>query len=122
MDKRAKMALLADFYGPLLTDKQRMVWDFYFSEDLSLQEIARSEGISRQAVHDLLKRTEKLLTEYEAKLGLMERFLGEQQNLNQALKLLKPLEKEDFRAQQRWEDFSLARRLIADTLAEFVET
>jgi Uncharacterized protein conserved in bacteria len=81
MKKFAEMALLVDFYGPLLTEKQRNVWDLYYQQDLSLTEIAELARISRQAIHDLLKRTEKILVGYEEKLGLVQRFLIEREKL-----------------------------------------
>jgi hypothetical protein len=81
MKKFAEMALLVDFYGPLLTEKQRNVWDLRYQQDLSLTEIAELAGISRQAIHDLLKRTEKILVGYEEKLGLVQRFLTEREKL-----------------------------------------
>ncbi len=81
MKKFAEMALLADFYGPLLTEKQRNVWDLHYQQDLSLTEIADLAMISRQAIHDLLKRTEKILVGYEEKLGLVERFVTERDKL-----------------------------------------
>ncbi|MDD2233458.1 MAG: putative DNA-binding protein [Desulfitobacteriaceae bacterium] len=81
MRKFAEMAFLVDFYGPLLTEKQRNVWDFHYQQDLSLTEIAEIAGISRQAIHDLLKRTEKILVGYEEKLGLVQRFLAERERL-----------------------------------------
>jgi len=81
MEKLAKMALLADFYGPLLTEKQRYVWDLHYQQDFSLTEIAEAENISRQAVHDLLKRTERILVGYEDKLGLIQRFWQEREKL-----------------------------------------
>ncbi len=74
-------ALLFDFYGPLLTVKQGKIWDLYYQRDFSLMEIAQEEGISRQAVYDLLKRTEKILQGYEQKLGLIARFLKEKEKL-----------------------------------------
>lgn len=81
MKKFAEMALLVDFYGPLLTEKQRNVWDLHYQQDLSLTEIAEIARISRQAIHDLLKRTEKILVGYEEKLGLVQRFLAEREKL-----------------------------------------
>jgi predicted DNA-binding protein YlxM (UPF0122 family) len=121
LKKLAKMALLVDFYGSLLTEKQQRVWELYFSEDLSLSEIAELEGISRQAVYDLIKRTERILTEYEFKMGLIARFLSEKKTLSQALKLLKPMASEHFLQRDRWEDFSRARQMMVETLAEFDE-
>lgn len=65
-------ALLFDYYGSLLTERQTLIWRLYYLEDWSLQEIGQAEGISRAAVHDILTRTSKTLTEYDRKLGLIE--------------------------------------------------
>lgn len=73
-DKITKTSLLHDFYGQLLTDRQQQVMKLYHEENLSLSEIAREFGISRQGVHDTLKSAEKTLTGYETKLGLVEKF------------------------------------------------
>ena len=59
---------LLDFYGVLLTDKQRSICDFYYREDYSLQEIADMEGVSRSAVHDTVRRCVRDLEDYESKL------------------------------------------------------
>ena len=74
MDKRYKINLLLDFYGALLTDHAREFLRLRLEEDMSLQEIADSFGVSRQAVHDSISRSEKQLGEYEDKLGLIKRF------------------------------------------------
>ncbi len=102
MEKFAQMVLLADFYGPLLTDKQRKIWDLHYGQDLSLGETAEAEGISRQAVHDLIKRTEKILCEYEAKLGLVSRFLQERDKIMAVTELIKRFEAKDFRDETLW--------------------
>lgn len=68
-------ALLFDFYGELLTEKQKTAYEDHICNDLSLSEIAQDYGVSRQAAHDLIKRTDKILSEYESKLHLVERFL-----------------------------------------------
>ena len=68
-----KNSLLYDFYGQLLSSRQQEVMALYHEENLSLSEIAAEFGISRQAVHDTLKKAEQALTEYEDKLGLVER-------------------------------------------------
>lgn len=73
--KNLTITMLMDFYGQLLTDKQLAALDMYYNEDLSLAEIAEEEGISRQGVRDSIKRGEKLLNEYEDKLGLAKRFI-----------------------------------------------
>ncbi len=75
VDKIEFKALLFDFYGELLTEKQKMAYEDHICNDLSLTEIAQDYGVSRQAAHDLIKRTDKILSEYESKLHLVERFL-----------------------------------------------
>lgn len=73
---RFNQALLYDFYGELLTDHQKNIYEQSVLEDLSLSEIAEDEGISRQGVHDLVKRCNKSLMGYEEKLHLVEKFLS----------------------------------------------
>ncbi|HEY8875396.1 MAG TPA: putative DNA-binding protein [Desulfosporosinus sp.] len=103
MEKLAKIALLADFYGPLLTEKQRNVWDLHYQQDLSLAEIAEVEHISRQAIHDLIKRTERILAEYEEKLGLVQRFWAERAKLAEVKNLSLGLSEQDFTSRLAWE-------------------
>lgn len=112
MEKLAKMALLADFYSPLLTEKQRNVWDLHYQQDLSLAEIAELEHISRQAIHDLIKRTERILTEYEEKLGLVERFWAEREKLMDAKTLAHDLVEQDFTSWSAWGRYQQLRALI----------
>ena len=76
MDELLKQALLYDFYGELLTDHQKEIYEQFILEDLSLGEIARDAGISRQGVHDLVKRCDRTLQEYEEKLHLVDKFLN----------------------------------------------
>ena len=71
MAKNLEIALLFDFYGEMLTDKQRDVVELYYNDDLSLSEIAENEGITRQGVRDSIKRAETQLTEMEERLGLV---------------------------------------------------
>lgn len=77
------MALLFDIYGPLLTERQQAFMRAYYQEDLSLTEIAGQDGISRQAVHDLIKRSEAALLEYEEKLGFLREYWLRQQRLEE---------------------------------------
>lgn len=83
LDKVLKAGLLFDFYGALLTEKQQQCMEMHYSHDLSLSEIADEFGVSRQAVYDILKRAEQTLSEYEAKLKLVERHQREQHTIKQ---------------------------------------
>lgn len=74
MAKDMRVAYLLDFYGDLLTEKQRDSLDFYYNDDLSLGEIGANLGISRQGVRDNIKRAEAVLFEMEEKLGLARKF------------------------------------------------
>ena len=69
-NKIAETAILFDIYGSLLTEKKQTAMELYYEENLSLSEIAEEQGISRAAVHDALRSSEKTLLEYEEKLGL----------------------------------------------------
>ena len=69
-----RMTMLFDFYGELLTDRQKEFFDLYYNEDLSLSEIAENEGISRQGVRDVIVRAEAAMQEIEDKTGLIRRF------------------------------------------------
>ena len=75
MEAFVKQSLLYDFYGELLTDHQKKLFEAYVLEDLSLGEIAAETGISRQGVHDIIKRCNALLEAYEEKLKLVEKFM-----------------------------------------------
>ena len=69
-----RMALLYDFYGDVLTPRQKEFYDLYYNEDLSLAEIAENNGITRQGVRDVIVRAEAILTDLEDKTGLIKRF------------------------------------------------
>ena len=74
MEKIVEQGLLYDFYGELLTEHQRKIYEDAVYNDLSLSEIAEMQGISRQGVHDLIKRCSRILEGYENKLHLVKRF------------------------------------------------
>ena len=74
MEKIVEQGLLYDFYGQLLTAHQQKIYELAVYEDLSYNEIAEQEGISRQAVHDLVRRTTSLMQRYEETLGMIRRF------------------------------------------------
>lgn len=81
-DDITRQSLLYDFYGELLTERQKEVMELYNEENLSLAEIAEEFGISRQGVHDALHKAQKALEEYERKLGLVERFSATSEAIN----------------------------------------
>ncbi len=73
-NKPLEMCLLFDFYGEMLTDKQKEAFDLYYNEDLSLTEISEHLGITRQGVRDSIVRAEHALREMEQRLGLVARY------------------------------------------------
>ncbi|WP_347023915.1 YlxM family DNA-binding protein [Blautia obeum] len=75
MEKFVEQTLLYDFYGELLTERQQQVYESVVLEDYSLSEVAEDLGISRQGVHDMIKRCNHTLEEYESRLHLVEIFL-----------------------------------------------
>ncbi len=90
-------SLLLDFYGNLLTEKMRLTLDMYLNDDLSLAEIAEEEEISRQGVHDKVKRGLAQLNTYEDKLGLVKRFLEQKESVTEAIDLIDKKKYEDAR-------------------------
>lgn len=94
------MSLLYDYYGELLTQKQRQLFDLYYNQDYSLSEIADAAGISRQGVHTTLARAEQLLAGYEQTLGCIARDARLQKTLDtiqthaQALLALEPAQRD----------------------------
>ena len=81
-DETVWRTMLFDFYGDILTPRQRELFDLYYNEDLSLAEIAENCGISRQGVRDVIVRAENAMTELEDKTGLIHRFLQMQQHVD----------------------------------------
>jgi len=74
-EKNMNISFLLDFYGDVLSDKQREILDLYYNEDLSLAEIAESNGLTRQGVRHVIKKAEDELLFLETKLGLANRFV-----------------------------------------------
>ncbi len=83
MEKIVEQGLLYDFYGELLTKHQQEIYESVVYENLSLGEIAEREGVSRQAVHDIVKRCDKTLLGYEEKLKLVARFASIKEKISQ---------------------------------------
>ena len=77
-----RMTMLFDFYGELLTDRQKEFFDLYYNEDLSLAEIAENAGISRRGVRDVIVRAEAAMQEVEDKTGIIKRFEAQRPHLD----------------------------------------
>lgn len=87
-DQALHMTMLYDFYGDLLTQRQREFYDLYHNEDLSLAEIAENYGITRQGVRDVIIRAEAILNDFEEKTGIVARFLRVRSSLDEIQKLV----------------------------------
>lgn len=98
MEQFLQQALLYDFYGELLTEHQQKVYEEVVLNDISYSEAAEEFGVSRQGVHELIRRCNRILEGYEAKLHLVERFLQIKENVRQMQKLASQVESIDKRA------------------------
>jgi hypothetical protein len=83
MQEKVTQGYLYDFYGELLNEHQRRIYEDFVFNDLSLSEIADEEGISRQGVHDMIRRCSRTLEGYEAKLHLVEKFQSAREKVGQ---------------------------------------
>ena len=88
MEEIVQLSLLFDFYGEMLNEHKKRIFEDYILNDYSLAEIANEEGISRQGVHDIVKRCTKQLKEYESTLHLVEKFQKMKSTLTKASELL----------------------------------
>ena len=88
MEKILEQTLLYDFYGELLTEHQKQIYEDVVLNDYSFSEIALEQGISRQGVHDLIKRCNRILQDYEARLHLVEKFVTIKGRVEQMKKML----------------------------------
>lgn len=93
MEQNIKISMLNQIYGGLLTKKQNEIIDDYYNNDLSLSEIAQNHEITRQAVRDILKKSEKKLFEYEETLKFMEKNLEQEKKIEQIIKQLEKIQK-----------------------------
>lgn len=113
MDDILRRALLYDFYGELLTRHQKEIYGRVILEDLSLSEIAKETGITRQGVHDIIRRCSQALEGYEEKLHLVERFVAVREKVKQIDMLLDAYEQERDEAELRE-----IRRLSSEIIEE----
>jgi predicted DNA-binding protein YlxM (UPF0122 family) len=109
LEDTTRINMLYDFYSSLLTGKQREFLELYYQHDLSLAEVAAESGISRQAVHDLLKRAVRTLESAEEKLGLVARFAKQEKALRKLKRLLLA---DDLTGQARQEALALLDEML----------
>ena len=83
------LTMLLDYYGDLLTDKQREYFDLHYNQDYTLSEIGEMNGISRQGVWDIIRRAEAAMTEIEEKTGLIKRFLERNAQIDEIIRELR---------------------------------
>jgi uncharacterized protein len=106
LEQTERINLLYDFYGSLLTDKQQQMIELYYVDDLSLAEIAEQFQISRQAVHDTLRRSAQQLEELEGKLSLLSKHEQRQQRIHAILAELQPFADTDGRLKQLYQEIA----------------
>ncbi len=114
MEKNLQISLLLDFYGELLSPRQREITGNYYNDDLSLGEISANMGITRQAVRDIVKRTELALFEMEEKLGLCSRFESMQNGLAKI--------EEHARTIQAYNQTKYQDEIVSDNITQILST
>ncbi len=120
-DKILQINLLYDFYGELLTDRQQDILKLYYTDDLSLGEISEQLHISRQAVYDTMKRVEKLLFQYEEKLGLVNKFIYTKNQIKEIIDISKKLEQEIHKCEKNTEEILLEVNRIKSISYDILE-
>lgn len=118
--KNYDMAMLMDFYGEMLTEKQRSFLEYYYYDDLSLSEIAENEGITRQGVRDAIKRAETQLQDMESRLGAAKRFEEMRAGLNEIIEYSNQIAEYNLRHSLSKEinDYSVRIKAAAMTMLE----
>ena len=110
-----RMTMLFDFYGELLTERQKEFFDLYYNEDLSLAEIAENYGISRQGVRDVIVRAEAAMTEIEDRTGIIRRFLRCREagsNAEQAAEAIEKINRRQYDNRQISENIDIIRASV----------
>lgn len=114
MDQIFEKTLLFDFYGELLTDRQKELYQLYHLDDLSLGEISEQMAISRQGVYDAIKRCDAQLAKYEEKLQLVHRFIRNKQRTEQIYELITALQ--DKHSMKELAEIELLTKAIIDDM------
>ena len=115
-----RMTMLFDFYGEILTERQKEFFDLYYNEDLSLGEIAENSGITRQGVRDVIVRAESAMQEIEDKTGLIRRFMQMQGKVSAIEEAAEDIRKLNYRQYENPELDRLAN-LITENAAALKE-
>ena len=120
MAKNLEIAMLLDFYGDMLTEKQRDFLEYYYNDDFSLSEIAENEGITRQGVRDAIKRAETQLLDMESKLGVAKRFEEMCSGLNEIIEFSNQIAEYNLRhgLSREINDYSVRIKAAAMTMLE----
>lgn len=120
MAKDLKMTVLLDFYGDMLTEKQRDFLGYYYNDDFSLAEIAENEGITRQGVRDSIKRAEAQLTDMETRLGLVRRFDEVRDGLKEIMQSASAIQEQNkrFGMSREINDLTVQIQAVAQSLCE----
>ncbi len=108
-----EVSILYDLYGELLPERQREIFRLYHEDNYSLSEIGTEFGITRQGVHEAVKRSEEKLTEYEEKLGLAKKFRATEVVLNKIDEMITKLERECTEDSKTAKDLKLMQEAIA---------
>ncbi|HHX17652.1 MAG TPA: YlxM family DNA-binding protein [Clostridium sp.] len=117
MDNVYKMTMLLDFYGQMLTKRQYEIMDLHFNSDYSLGEIAEQLNISRQGVHDNIKRCKAMLTNMEEKLGLLNKFAIQKDKEKRILRYLEDIDKSNMSK----EDISILK-IVEEEIRKIIES
>jgi hypothetical protein len=113
LEERVELSLLYDFYGALLKENNQKMFEAYIVEDYSVTEIAEEFGITRQGVHDAIKRITGRLRRYEEKLGLVKRFEQQREEVKRLHQLL--VEMNISEEEGRWQEvFQILRGILEE--------
>ncbi len=104
LDEKYELSLLFDYYGNMLKENHRIIFEEYILDDMSLSEIATEQGITRQGVHDSIKRSTKHLNDYEQKLGLIKKGKKINETLKQLNQLIRTNDNLDNKEKKNIED------------------
>ncbi|NLC19149.1 MAG: DNA-binding protein [Clostridiales bacterium] len=118
MDEIVQLSILYDFYGELLSEHKKQIFEDYVLNDLSLSEIAQERGLSRQGVHDIVKRCAIQLREYEDKLGLIRKFHSIKDKVEKIKTILSNISDKGEMGSTDTKDLELIQTLADDILKE----